>query len=101
MPKVFMALEADLTSWLSVRSGLYKYYSLCQSERKTASETDNEFKSTSKLEFYDIYYGLSLKKNGVVMDAIFNPDILYNGPEFISGTTTSSLLMLISLSYTW
>lgn len=85
----FFAMEAEINGWLTGRVGA--------SQSNTMIKTENTFEDTSRGDpvtdeqtlnesAFQISFGLGVKLgDNFMVDGVFNEDLLYNGPNFVTG----------------
>lgn len=98
LPGIYLGSEINVTSWLTARIGAKKIF---------AKETEinnpkglSEVKDSSYKTSYNMTFGLGIHFHNFNLDAVFNEGLLFDGPNFISGSN-NSLANRLSLTYTF
>ncbi len=82
-PALFAALETHLNPWLTARFGATKgaFYRV---ETKAPGAVTTEKVTTSP---FDMFLGIGMKISSLQMDMTLDPQVLHNGPYFVTGST--------------
>jgi hypothetical protein len=104
-PSFFFALEAWITSWLQGRGGIGQVFTSVKTESETTvgGETDsNNFKDRMSDFATTFGFGIKLGDNWMV-DGVFNDQYLFNGPDFITGSSDflETLFTRVSVKGKW
>jgi len=90
VPALFAALEFDVYSWLTVRTGARKTFT-----RFTDDTTDGKISDSS----YRFGLGMGLHFDNFDVDATVEPNALFTGGYLFSGDSTSDPLTKITATY--
>jgi hypothetical protein len=96
LPGIFIGVESTLKPWLIGRIGasqVYQSYS-----RKVEPPQGESTESSYSDSYFDLTFGLGIKIGDFLLDASFNENMFFDGPNFISGQV-NSIAHRISLTY--
>lgn len=85
MPGIYMGAESKLSKWLTARIGAAQVFQTTVDKSKLGSNP--ETKQTSKASNYDVTFGLGINYGDLTLDLSINEGLIFDGPNFISGTT--------------
>lgn len=97
LPAIFIGVESYLKPWLVTRIGANQEYYSYTSKYEPA-EGGESTESTSSDSYFDLSFGFGIEMGGFVLDAAFNENLFFDGPNFISGQS-NSIAHRISLIY--
>ena len=85
LPGIFVGVESKISSWLTGRLGAQQLYQTY----KTISEPDEGDKTEVSDQDTDFQFsfGLGIRFRSFILDASFNEGLLFDGPNFLSGTS--------------
>ena len=95
-PAMALGLESRIDSWLTGRFGAAQVYQLLK-DKSDPSGTEPTEVTTRSSEF-KATFGLAVEMGNFSLDIAFNEGLLFDGPNFISGTE-DNLADRISLTY--
>lgn len=97
-PGVYFGVETRISKWLIGRFGAAQIYQLTKEE----ADLDNGEKteSSSRSSSFKATFGLAFKFSDLELDIVFNEGLVFDGPEFISGSD-EVLADKISLTYSF
>jgi len=97
----FFAAESKLKNWFTARASFRSWFPFTHSEVVSGNDALTSTYNAMFDHYYEVNYGFSVYHKGFAMDCTFNPEILYNGPNVITGQHTSQLVSHISVLYQW
>jgi hypothetical protein len=83
-PRLYMGGETSIRPWITARIGANRGYQKITTEVKPDAGTKVE--TTSQASPYNVSFGLGLKFANFLIDLDINDGILFEGPNFISGS---------------
>jgi hypothetical protein len=102
------AAESKVNSWLTIRGGLTNnlLHSTTYERVDGATDKDTDTWTSSEYNWFDLYggqdgeatFGFSVTVGSVTFDAVLEQSILWNGPYFVTGTSSG---LANNLSATW
>jgi hypothetical protein len=96
LPGVYAGVESQIKSWLTGRFGLAQTFRI-ETETTKPYEED-EFTSSVNYKDFALTFGLGFKFGKFSLDAYVNEGLLFDGPNFISGTD-QPIASKLSLTY--
>ncbi|MBN1825352.1 MAG: hypothetical protein JW958_03730 [Candidatus Eisenbacteria bacterium] len=98
LPGFYVGFESQIQKWLTGRIGAVERFQ----STKYLWEGDgvDDYEITMRDSDLDITFGLSMEFKRFVLDAVINEDLLFDGPNFVSGTT-EVMANRLSVSYLW
>ena len=83
-PRLYLGAETSIRNWLIARIGANRGYQKVTTKIKPtgANETETSFQTSP----YNVSFGLGLKFGRFLIDLDVNDGILFEGPNFLSGT---------------
>jgi len=96
LPAIYLGVESRILSWLTGRVGASQsYYTF-----KTINEPDEGDKTETANQDTDFHFsfGFGINVGSFILDASFNEGLLFDGPNFLSGTS-NNMTNKISLVY--
>lgn len=96
MPAFFVGIESTLRPWLIGRLGATQTYFENTSKYEPDEGEDSETSSSDS--DFGLSFGFGIKVGGFLLDAHFNENLFFDGPNFISGQT-NSIAHRISVTY--
>ncbi len=95
-PGVYFGVETQIAKWLTGRFGAAQIYQLNKEKIEPDDAADTE--SSSRSSSFNATFGLGFKFGDLELDIAFNEGLIFDGPEFISGSD-EVLTDKISLTY--
>jgi hypothetical protein len=85
LPGIYLGLESKISKWLTGRLGAAQVFQSLTETTKLEGEDEEE--TTSYATEFKMTFGLGITFGNFVLDASFNEGLLFDGPNFISGST--------------
>lgn len=95
-PGIYFGVETQISKWLIGRFGAAQIYQL--SKDKADLDNGEKTESSSRSSSFNATFGLAFKLSDLQLDIVFNEGLIFDGPEFISGSN-ETLADKISLTY--
>lgn len=96
LPALFVGIESTLKPWLIGRLGATQSYYKSTTKYEPKEGEDSESSSTDSS--FNLSFGFGVKVSGFMLDAYFNENLFFDGPNFISGQG-NSIAHRISVTY--
>jgi hypothetical protein len=84
LPGVYLGVESKINDWLIGRLGASQVYQSLTETEKPYNEKETE--TTSYMTQFKMTFGLGITFGSFVLDASINEGLLFDGPNFISGS---------------
>lgn len=84
LPGVYVGVESKINDWLIGRMGASQVYQSITETEKPYNEKETEI--TSYMTQFKMTFGLGITFGSFVLDASINEGLLFDGPNFISGS---------------
>jgi len=97
LPGIYMGVESQISSWLFGRLGAAQTYTKTTEKEKLDPDAD-ETESVSFEKEFKMTFGIGIMLGSFLLDARINDNLLFEGPNFISGTT-QDLAYMLSITY--
>ncbi|MBN1154738.1 hypothetical protein JXB12_07445 [candidate division KSB1 bacterium] len=96
LPAIYLGVESRISKWLTGRLGAKQSYYT----NKLINEPDEGDKTEVSIQDSEFHFsfGFGVRFNSFILDASFNEGLLFDGPNFISGTS-NGMTNKISLVY--
>ncbi|MCI0513572.1 hypothetical protein L0128_10200 [candidate division KSB1 bacterium] len=98
LPGFFIGIESTLKPWLIGRLGATQFYTTNTTKDEPAQGEDTE--QSSNDSSFNLNFGFAVKIGGFLLDAFFNENLFFDGPNFISGQT-NTIAHRVSVTYTF
>jgi len=98
LPGIFVGAESQLKNWLWGRIGATQIYQKTTTEVKPP--TGDTTKMSNRVKQFTVTFGLGVTISSFQIDFRFNEGLLFDGPNFISGTT-ETLANQLSVTYSF
>jgi len=95
-PGFYLGTESQINKWLTGRIGATQVYQSISTKTLPAGGTESEL--LERYKHFQITFGLGLVLNAFTLDFSFNEGLLFDGPNFISGTN-ETIANKISITY--
>jgi hypothetical protein len=96
LPGIYAGVESQIKPWLIGRLGAAQVYQNVKATEKLSRGRETE--SSSKASQFKLTFGLGLKFGSFLLDASINEGLLFDGPNFISGSN-EIIAERISMTY--
>ncbi len=96
LPRLYLGGETAIKSWLVGRIGATRAYQT-QTTKVTPDQGD-AVESSYQISPYNVSFGLGMKFGNFLIDIDINDGLLFEGPNFISGSTRD-MVNRLSISY--
>ncbi len=96
LPALYVGVESNLKPWLIGRLGASQAYYKTTSKYEPKQGENAE--SSSNDSSFNLSFGFGIKVAGFLLDAHFNENLFFDGPNFISGQR-NSIANRISVTY--
>lgn len=84
LPGIYLGVESKINGWLIGRMGASQVYQSITETYKPYNEKETE--TTSYMTQFKMTFGLGITFGSFVLDASINEGLLFDGPNFISGS---------------
>jgi hypothetical protein len=84
LPRLYIGAETSIRPWITARIGAYREYNSMTTEIKPSA--GDKYEVTSQSSPYNVSFGLGMNFANFLIDLEINDGILFEGPNFISGT---------------
>jgi hypothetical protein len=96
LPGFFIGIESTLKPWLIGRLGATQFYTTNTTKYEPNQGEDSE--SSSNDSSFNLSFGFGVKISSFLLDAQFNENLFFDGPNFISGQS-NNIAHRISVTY--
>jgi hypothetical protein len=96
LPALYVGVESSIKPWLIGRLGASQSYYKTTSKYEPKDGEDSE--SSSNDSSFNLSFGFGVRVSGFLLDAYFNENLFFDGPNFISGQG-NSIANRISITY--
>ena len=83
-PRLYLGAETNIKNWLIGRIGANRGYQKVTTKIKPSGANENE--TSFQTSPYNVSFGLGLKFGRFLIDLDINDGVLFEGPNFLSGT---------------
>lgn len=84
LPGIYVGVESKINDWLIGRMGAAQVFQSITTTTKPYNEKETE--TTSYMTQFNMTFGLGITFGSFVLDASINEGLLFDGPNFISGS---------------
>ena len=96
LPGLYMGAESQINKWLTGRIGAVQV--MQSTTTKTKPQGSPESETSERLKQFHVTFGAGVALGDFTLDLSFNEGLLFDGPNFISGTT-ETVADKISITY--
>jgi len=96
LPGLYMGAESQINKWLTGRIGAVQV--IQSTTTKTKPQGSPETEVSERLKQFNVTFGVGVALGDFTLDLSFNEGLLFDGPNFISGTT-ETIADKISITY--
>ncbi len=98
LPGIYVGSEINITPWLVGRLGAKKIFAKASSSQKYSNQPETS--GSGYVTSYNMTFGIGVHIGNLQIDATFNEGLLFDGPNFISGTG-EPIAHRLSISYSY
>ena len=95
-PGIYLGAESQINKWLTGRIGAVQV--MQSTDTKTKPQGGTESENLEREKIFRVTFGLGITLSDFTLDVALNEGLLFDGPNFISGTT-DAIANKISLTY--
>ncbi len=96
LPGLYLGAESQINKWLTGRMGAVQV--MQSTTTKTKPQGSPESKTSERFKQFNVTFGVGVDLGDFTLDLSFNEGLLFDGPNFISGTT-ETIADKISITY--
>ncbi len=98
LPEYNLAVESQITSWLTGRMGAHQSYAHVTDKVNYFSDNQDDTESTYYQKDYYMNLGLTFSFSNFCVDSVLEQELLFDGPNFLGGKS-NGLASEISVKY--